>query len=393
MQWSIFASYAVKTSDCLESFILSEKNFFNSLSLFPVPDTVSGALSLELVGKYKYLIAYLAPISALAGIYFLGWASLGAIYIGFLIIPLIEGIWFPDPTIHNKPTGESNHSGLHDLFLYLNIPILYAVLLYFLYTVSFRSVGWAEMLALILNVGLVLGVTGINVAHELGHRKEKHHHWMAWALLLPSFYLHFFIEHNKGHHRYIATLEDPATARKNETIFSFWIRSIRDSYLHAWHLEWDRMKRTGQAAWGLKNLMVVFSIVQLAYIGLIAISFGIYPMLWAGAVGLVGLLFLESVNYIEHYGLMREIKQDGSYGPIHEGLSWDADQPLGRIFLYELTRHADHHTNASKPYQVLQASYQSPKMAYGYPASIVIALIPPLWFRIMNPRIPLQNVS
>ena len=99
-------------------------------------------------------------------------------------------------------------------------------------------------------------------------------------------------------------------------------------------------------------------------------------------VGIIGLLFLESVNYIEHYGLLRK-----STDPVHEGLSWDADQPLGRIFLYELTRHADHHTHAGKPYQTLQASHRSPKMAYGYPASIVLALIPHLWFKIMNPRL------
>jgi alkane 1-monooxygenase len=334
--------------------------------------------------RYKYLIAYLAPISAFIGLYCKGWFSFGSIYIGFLFIPIVEGLFYKNPRIDDSPTGESKQSFVHDLFLYLNIPIVYTLVFFYAYTIYTTPLLWYEHLGLILNVGLILGTSGINVAHELGHRKEKIHHWMSWALLLPSHYLHFFIEHNKGHHRYIATLDDPATARKGEAIYSFWLRSVKDSYLHAWIIEKERLRLLHKKVWSTDNLMILFLLSSLAYILGIAIVFNVYVAFMVSLVGVIGLLFLESVNYIEHYGLLRP-----SSDPVHEGLSWDADQPLGRIFLYELTRHADHHTNAGKPYQTLQASHRSPKMAYGYPASIVLALIPAIWFKIMNPRLNL----
>ena len=332
--------------------------------------------------RYKYLIAYLAPISAFIGLYFKGWWSFGSIYIGFLFIPAVEGLFYKNPDIDDAPTGEPKKSFLHDLFLCLNIPIVYSLIYYYAFTINTFDLVWYEHFGLVLNVGLILGTSGINVAHELGHRKEKIHHWMSWALLLPSHYLHFFIEHNKGHHRYIATLDDPATARKDEPIYSFWLRSVKDSYWHAWAIEKERLELQHKKVWSTDNLMILFLLSSLAYLGFFILVFNLYVAVMIALVGIIGLLFLESVNYIEHYGLLRK-----STEPVHEGLSWDADQPLGRIFLYELTRHADHHTNASKPYQTLQASYRSPKMAYGYPASIILALIPHLWFKIMNPRL------
>lgn len=303
-------------------------------------------------------------------------------YIGFLFIPVIEGLFFRKPVIDNSPTEVSKKSFTHDLFLYFNIPIVYALVFYYANTLYTSNLLWYEHIGLLLNVGLILGTSGINVAHELGHRKEKWHHWMSWLLLLPSHYLHFFIEHNKGHHRYIATTEDPATARKDEPIYSFWLRSIKDSYLHAWTIEKEKLSLQHKNFWGPHNLMLWFISCSIAYILLFALVFNLYVAFMVSIAGVIGLLFLESVNYIEHYGLLRK-----STEPVHEGLSWDADQPLGRIFLYELTRHADHHTNASKPYQTLQASHHSPKMAFGYPASIILALIPGLWFKIMNPRL------
>ncbi|MEP7265987.1 MAG: alkane 1-monooxygenase [Saprospiraceae bacterium] len=341
----------------------------------------------EMLKPWKYVVAYLAPFSAIIGIYFKGWYSPGSMYIGFILIPIIEGLFFKNPAIDFEGEPGPSHSFIHDLFLYFNIPLVYFIVGYYLYTISSYPLHLLEHIALIFNVGLIVGTSGINVAHELGHRKSKIHHWMAWSLLLPALYLHFFIEHNKGHHRYIGTPEDPATARYKESIYSFWIRSIKDSYLHAWYIQQERLRLKRVAFFSIQNTMLWFQLATFIYLALVAILFSWFAMAMAILVGIVGTLFLESVNYIEHYGLRRNKISPGNYEPIHEGLSWDADQPLGRIFLYELTRHADHHTHASKPYQQLQSSELSPKLAYGYPASIVLALIPELWFKIMNPRL------
>jgi alkane 1-monooxygenase len=339
------------------------------------------------MSKWKYLIAYAAPLSAILGLYLKGWWSPGAMYVGFLIIPLIEGLFYSEMGI--KISSEEKRSPiLFNLFLYLNIPLLYFILFYYFYTIQHHpELAWAEHLALMVNVGLIIGTSGINVAHELGHRKERYHHWMSWILLLPALYLHFFIEHNKGHHRNIATALDPATARKGEPIYSFWLRSMRDSYVHAWKLEAERLRGMNRNPIRFNNLMLKFQVATLGYLILIGILFSFNIMIMAILIGLVGVLFLESVNYIEHYGLLRKINADGTPGPIHEGLSWDADQPLGRIFLYELTRHADHHTNATIPYQDLKPKIHSPKLAYGYPASILLALVPAWWFCVMDKRL------
>lgn len=337
--------------------------------------------------KWKYLIAYAAPLSAILGLYLKGWWAPGAMYVGFLIIPLIEGLFYSNIGIEGSPV-EKRSPALFNLFLYLNIPLLYFILFYYFYTIQHHpELSWTEQMALMVNVGLIIGTSGINVAHELGHRKERYHHWMSWILLLPALYLHFFIEHNRGHHRNIATTDDPATALRGEPIYAFWWRSIKNSYLHAWKLEAERLKLKHQRMISIHNLMLKFQLVTLGYLITIGMLFSIHIMIMAILVGLIGVLFLESVNYIEHYGLLRKINADGTPGPIHEGLSWDADQPLGRIFLYELTRHADHHTNATIPYQDLKPKVQSPKLAYGYPASILLALVPSWWFSVMDKRL------
>ena len=341
--------------------------------------------------KWKYLLAYAAPASAIAGLYFKGWAAPGAMYIGFVLIPLIEGLFFNKMKRPAKPESIHESPVLFNLFLYLNLPLLYFIVFYYLYTVQYTSgLTLAEHIGFIFSVGLVIGTAGINVAHELGHRRESYHRWMSWSLLLPALYLHFYIEHNKGHHRYIATPQDPATARRGEPIYSFWVRSVTDSYRHAWQFEKERLRSINRPVYSRHNLMIWFLLVILFYLVGIFVLFSFYAMIMAMVIAIVGFLFLESVNYIEHYGLMRTVDEKGSPGPIHDGLSWDADQPLGRIFLYELTRHADHHTNATTPYQRLSFKADSPKLAHGYPASILLSLIPPWWFNTMDKRLPTQ---
>lgn len=228
---------------------------------------------------------------------------------------------------------------------------------------------------------------GINVGHELGHRSTKLEQTLAKMLLLPALYMHFFIEHNKGHHKNVGTDADPASARRGELIYTFWWKSISGSYLHAWLLERERLRKEGQPFWSLKNEMLIFQFLQLFYLGAIGVFLGWQMALYALGLALVGVLLLESVNYIEHYGLRRKLLANGRYESVGPAPAWNSDHDLGRIFLYELTRHSDHHYKATRKYQVLRHWEESPQLPIGYPGAIVLSLVPPLWFALMNKRV------
>jgi alkane 1-monooxygenase len=236
-------------------------------------------------------------------------------------------------------------------------------------------------------VGIVLGVTGINVAHELGHRTKKYEQTMAKILLLPNLYMHFFIEHNWGHHLNVSTDEDPASSRLNETIYAFFVRSVSNSYLSAWEIENKRLMRTGKKVISLHNEMIWYQIIQIAYLFIVGWYFTWSVIPFAIIVATIGFLLLEAVNYIEHYGLRRRKLASGKYEIVQPWHSWNSNHVLGRIMLYELTRHSDHHYKATRKYQVLRHFDKSPQLPYGYPGSIVLAFMPKIWFRMMNPRV------
>jgi alkane 1-monooxygenase len=336
----------------------------------------------------KYLIAYLLPLSAFAGIYFKGALSPGAFYVAFVIIPLLEQ-FLPQST-RNLSTSEEDtqdHKKLFDILLYLNLPILYALLFYYAHTLLHTPLSWFEMAGITLNVGIVTGALGINVGHELGHRHTPHEQWIAKALLLPALYMHFIIEHNRGHHKNVSTELDPASARKGQTLYAFWWQSVTGAYRNAWKLEAQRLARSGKSPYTLANEMVQFSLIQLSWLLSISLLSGAFLLPFAIAIAIIGALLLETVNYIEHYGLRRQRLPSGNYEPVSPRHSWNADHELGRIFLYELTRHSDHHYKSTRKYQVLRHFDESPQLPLGYPASMLTALIPPLWFHIIHPSL------
>lgn len=244
----------------------------------------------------------------------------------------------------------------------------------------------AETIGILNSFGLSCGILGINVAHELGHRPKKYEQWMSKALLLSTLYMHFYIEHNRGHHKNASTPLDPASSRFNEPVYLFFLRSIKDSYLSAWKINQSILEKGKHDFWSKKNEMLWNQVFQIfLVIGILAIyGWQISALFIVAAVK--GILLLESVNYIEHYGLVRQNK--GEYyekvKPVH---SWNSNHPLGRLVLFELSRHSDHHYQASRKYQILRHFKESPQMPTGYPGMIILALFPPLWFKVMNKRV------
>ncbi len=335
----------------------------------------------------KYLIAYIAPVSAILGIFYGGFWSPAAFYVAFIIIPFLEFILPGSGSVSNNDVeAEESRSKLlfFDILLYSNLPILYGIIYLFLMRITTVETSNLEIIGLTLSVGVVCGVTGINVAHELGHRETWYEQLMAKMLLLGSLYMHFFIEHNRGHHKNVSTDEDPASSRLGENVYAFFYRSVTQSYWSAWHLEAERLEREAKPNFSFANEMLWYQIIQLSFLVGVYAFFGGVALICMIVAAIIGFLLLELVNYIEHYGLRRRKLESGRYEKVLPQHSWNSNHELGRIFLYELTRHSDHHYKATRKYQILRHFDESPQLPHGYPASMLMALLPPLWFSVMD---------
>ena len=337
----------------------------------------------------KYLTAYSIPVVAIISLYLRGpWAYFTPVF-AFVLIPIIEMIMPVDPNNLSEEEVKSKKADrFFDLLLYLNLPLVYGIVGWYLWSLTWAGYSTSELIGLTFSVGIALGSNGINVAHELGHRTTRWEKTLAKILLLPSLYMHFYIEHNFGHHLHAATKEDPASARYNQSVYSFWFTSITRQYVSAWRIQKDLLKRDGASFISHKNDMLWYLLLQLAYLAGVYFMLGQQAAIVAFFVGFSSAILLETINYIEHYGLSRKKTESGRYERVKEIHSWNSNHVLGRVMLYELTRHSDHHYRAHKKYQLLEYHEVSPQMPFGYPTSMVLSLIPPLWFKVMNKHIP-----
>ena len=338
---------------------------------------------------FKYLMACSIPLTALIGVYLGGyWLFLTPVYI-FVLIPITEFILtsFGVDELEKQRSEKVIH-WIFDTMLYLNIPIVFGLLFLFLNKIITYDYFSFEFLGSLLSLGLVVVSNGINVAHELCHRTKTSERFLGKFLLIPSLYMHFYLEHNFGHHQNVATNEDPVTAKYNEPIYSFWISAIRGELLSALKIQKNRLSRKNISFFSLYNDMFWYAIIQLIYLLAILIVFSLKGLVFCLLVALFSILMFESVNYIEHYGLLRKKLSSGRYERVQQKHSWNSNHILGRIVLYELTRHSDHHRIAETEYQNLNSIDNSPQLPYGYPTSILISFIPVLWFKLMNPRVP-----
>lgn len=342
----------------------------------------------------KYVFAYATPLTAVIGLWQTSyWVFFTPIF-AFVVVPFLETL-MPVATqnLSDEEALSKNKNKFFNVLLYLNLPIVYGLVGYFLWSLSFENYSTVELIGLTISVGIVVGSNGINVAHELGHRTLQFEKTLGKLLLLPALYMHFFIEHNFGHHLHAATPEDPATAKYNQSVYSFWFTSITRQYSNAWRIQKDLLKRASLSFLNYKNDMFWYTVFQIGYLLTVYLLFGGLATLLAVCIGLMGIILLETINYIEHYGLKRSKTASGRYERVTEIHSWNSNHVLGRILLYELTRHSDHHYKAHKKYQLLEYHDVSPQMPYGYTTSMVLALLPPLWFTTMNKLIPIAMRS
>jgi alkane 1-monooxygenase len=342
------------------------------------------------VNNYKFLKYFLTlSIPFLAYLSFNGYGIItyAPIIEAFLFIPLLELFMKPDSDNLSVAEEEmSKNDKFYDIILYLFVPVIFFLIWEFLISMK-ETLSTFDTVGRILSMGIICGGFGINIAHELGHRSNKIEQFLSKILLIPSLYMHFFIEHNRGHHKRVSTKEDPSSARYGENIFSFWLRAVVTGYISAWKLEKVKLLRKGKKFISLDNEMIIFQFVQFLFIYLIFYFFGFTIMGYFLVCSVIGFLLLETVNYIEHYGLERTKNKNGKYERVKPFHSWNSNHPIGRIMLFELSRHSDHHFNASRKYQILKNHDNSPEMPTGYPGMMILALFPPLWFYVMNKKI------
>jgi alkane 1-monooxygenase len=303
----------------------------------------------------------------------------------FVVVPILEQLLGTNTANLDEVASQiAGEDRAYDYLLYSIVPIQLGLMGYFIWSISHQDLSLSVMFGYISAYGIAAGVMGINVAHELGHRHGQMEKTMSKILLSTTLYMHFFIEHNRGHHNRVATDEDPASARLGESIYHFVLRSISGSWISAWDLE---RKRLQSKTWSLQNEMIIYSIIQLGILTIIYFVAGIKVCFAFVIASLIGILLLETVNYIEHYGLRRQKVSDKRYERTLAIHSWNSDYILGRVLLFELTRHSDHHYQSDRKYQVLRHHDESPQLPAGYPSMMLLSWISPLWFSVMNKRI------
>ncbi|MGW0454805.1 fatty acid desaturase [Gordonia sputi] len=342
--------------------------------------------------RYLWLIGLIVPsfaFIAIGGYELTGWGVF--LWVGPIIVlgvvPLIDFVAGFDPT--NPPDDVIEQLENDKYYRYITfafLPIQYVGFILSMFLIATADWPIINRIGLAVTLGFIGGI-GINTAHELGHKKESHERWLSKIALAQSFYGHFYIEHNRGHHVRVATPEDPASSRLGESFYRFWFRTVSGSLRSAWQVEAKRYRRKDTHPFHIGNDVLnawLMTIVLWAALT-IWLGVGILPYLVLQAV--VGFSLLEIVNYLEHYGMLRQQTKAGRYERVLPMHSWNSNNIATNVLLYHLQRHSDHHANPTRRYQTLRDYRESPSLPTGYAGMIVLALFPPLWRRVMDHRV------
>lgn len=282
-----------------------------------------------------------------------------------------------------------------DLIWYKFITLIWAPLQFIVlmgllwYVPRAGHLGLAEKIGLFFGMGVISGTIGINYSHELMHQKDKLERWMGDLLLAMVLYSHFRSEHLRVHHLWVGTPRDPVTARYNEGFHRFYPRVLLGCMRSSWQAEKAMLARRGLPVWHPSNPFWRYAVLQWSMLGLAVVVGGwegLALFLWQASVA---IWQLELVNYIEHYGLTRRHLGEGKYEHVQPRHSWNAAHRASNWLLINLQRHSDHHYKPDRRFPLLQtySENEAPQLPYGYPAMTTMAMIPPLWKKVMNPRV------
>jgi len=343
--------------------------------------------------KYWYVLSFIIPIlPMLTGYYAIEtgngiwlWTTVAFFYGGITVLDKYFGDDDANPS--EEVVEEIKNESYYKQVLFVAVPMLWLSMIVKAYVVSQYEWSWLSILGGSLSAGL-MGAIGVNLGHELGHKvNDKGQQIAAKFALAVSGYGHFVIEHNKGHHKDVATPEDPASSRMGESIYKFVKREIPGAFRRAWGLEASRLQRLGKSEWSMSNEIIQPALVTVSAYTLLLAYFGPVMIPFLFIVAGFGYWNLTCANYIEHYGLLRLKEKNGRYERCKPHHSWNSNHKVSNLALVHLQRHSDHHAHPTRAYQVLRDYDNVPKLQAGYPWMFVLAMFPPVWFAIMNPRV------
>ena len=337
----------------------------------------------------SFAMVYLIPVTVYLGYRLGGIYTFTTPFLVFAVGPFLD--FLIGKNTHN-PSKESEKTLETDtwykLLTMLCTPVQLAVVLWGAYVVSFKDLSALELIGFIFSVGISSNVLGLSAAHELAHRvNEKTELTLSKIIYGSVCYIHFGLEHVVGHHRRVATPEDPATARLGESLYAFMPRTVFGGFNSAWEFEARRMKRQNKPVWSMSNQMVVALLAQISVTILIAVVFGGTGVFYFLAQSFIAIFLVEVANYVVHYGLLRKEIAPGKYEPVRPWHSWNSSNWLSNHFLFNIQRHSDHHYRPGRRYQILRHYDDVPQLPTGYAGMVVLALIPPLWRKIMDPHV------
>jgi alkane 1-monooxygenase len=333
-----------------------------------------------------YLLGFLLPPLVMVSVTERGAWTYAPVFVMFVAIPAVDMLIGMADAARQSPDFDRNI--YFKAVTWAWVPVQLGLLAWILAVVSTGHLTPFEIVGATLSMAGVAGAIGITFAHELVHRSHAYERALGEVLLASVSYTHFAIEHVHGHHRHVGTPQDPATARLGESFYRFLPRTLVGSIASAWHLEAERLARRRKRVWSPSNRMLRYGVTQVAMYTVVWMVFG--PLGAAVLAGQAAIAFsiLEVINYVEHYGLTRKEVAPGEYERIAPQHSWDSSYRVSNWMLINLARHSDHHCVAAKRYQSLELLPQAPQLPGGYGAMLLLALFPPLWFRIMNRRVP-----
>jgi alkane 1-monooxygenase len=360
-----------------------------------VPNTDSSDTSSTYYIDHKrhwWLFSLFVPLVSIMGpaLYLIQpstWVLVVPFILAYVLVPVLD--YFIGEDNSNPP--ESVVSQLEEDPYYRNItlalvPMLWASFLFAAWFVGTQDLTWYQIIITSFSSALICGF-GLNLGHELGHKKNKVDRTLAKIVLALGAYGHFFIEHNKGHHRDVATKEDPASSQMGETIYTFVFREIPGAFFRAWELEKTRLEKQNKSAWSLDNEIIQPALITLVLYSTLIFMFGAVMIPFLIIVMAFGAFQLTSANYIEHYGLLREKLDNGRYERCQPKHSWNSNHKVSNWLLFHLQRHSDHHANSARGFQSLRNFEESPQLPNGYFGMFVLAYIPPLFRKVMDPRV------
>jgi alkane 1-monooxygenase len=336
----------------------------------------------------RFLLAWLLPLHAMAWVWLApATAALGTLALWWTVVLL--DVALPGGRTSPSPVEAQANLGGFRWLLRLYVPLQLLLIVFGARAVVQAAPGdWLTVLGIAFSVGFITGSQGITFAHELGHSKFKFDRFCAWVLMTSVCYGHFMVEHYRGHHPRAATHDDPASARFGENVYRFLPRSLWGSFVSGWKLEAQRLQQMrsnwprSPLAWSFFLSLVPFVLIAGVFHAWEAISF----IAFFGAQSVIAFGLLEIVNYIEHYGLQRRV-EGGKREPFGVRHAWNADHLVTNSMLANLQRHSDHHMHAWKPYATLEPMAGGPQLPTGYAGCILLALLPPVWFHLMHPRL------